>query len=74
MRIHLEHNGNVFEFDRQPMEISRFAILCQLAGTTVGGVVLVRLVHMLGLWGLIWSLGGLVLVGVYRLIRRGLLD
>lgn len=74
MRIHFEHNGNVFDFERQPMEISRFAILCQLAGTTVGGVVLVALVHMLGLWGLVWSLAGLVLVGVYRLIRGGFMD
>lgn len=70
MRIRFKCKNTAFEFDREPMEISRFAILCQLAGTTVGGVVLLRLVHMLGLWGLIWSLAGIALVGIYRLICK----
>ena len=74
MKIRLEHNGTVFEFERRPMEIGRFALLCQLAGAAVGGAVLVALVHMLGVWGLVWSLAGLVLVGVYRLIRGGFID
>lgn len=74
MKIRLERSGTVFEFERQPMEIGRFSLLCQLAGAAVGGAVLVALVHMLGLWGLIWSLAGLVLVGAYRLIRGGFID
>lgn len=74
MRIRLERNGTLFELERRPMEIGRFALLCRLAGAAIGGAVLVALVHMLGLWGLIWSLVGLVLVGVYRLIRGGFID
>ena len=74
MRIRLEHNGTVFEFERRPMEIGRFAILCKLAGAVIGGAVLVALVRMLGVWGLVWSLAGLVLVGVYRLICGGFID
>lgn len=74
MRIRLERSGTVFEFERKPMEIGRFALLCQLAGAAIGGAVLVALVHMLGVWGFIWSLVGLVLVGVYRLIRGGFID
>lgn len=74
MKIRLERSGTVFEFERKPMEIGRFALLCQLAGAAIGSAVLVALVHMLGVWGLVWSLSGPVLVGVYRLIRGGFID
>ena len=47
MRIRLEHNGTVFEFERRPMEIGRFTVLCKLAGAVIGGAVLVALVRML---------------------------
>ena len=68
MRIRLEHNGTVFEFERRPMEIGRFAILCKLAGAVIGGAVLVALVHMLGVWGIVWPVGVLVLIGLYKLM------
>ena len=68
MRIRLEHNGTVFEFERRPMEIGRFAILCKLAGAAVGGAVLVALVRMLGVWGIVWPVGVLVLIGLYKLM------
>ena len=68
MRIRLEHNGTVFEFERRPMEIGRFTVLCKLAGAAVGGAVLVALVHMLGVWGIVWPVGVLVLIGLYKLM------
>ena len=68
MRIRLEHNGTVFEFERRPMEIGRFAILCKLAGAVIGGAVLVALVRMLGVWGIVWPVGVLVLIGLYKLM------
>lgn len=74
MKIRLERNGTVFEYDRKPMEIGRFTILSRLAGTMICGAALLGLVRMLGLWGLIWSLVGMVLVGVYRLICTGCID
>ena len=68
MRIRLEHNGTVFEFERRPMEIGRFTVLCKLAGAVIGGAVLVALVHMLGVWGIVWPVGVLVLIGLYKLM------
>ena len=68
MRIRLEHNGTVFEFERRPMEIGRFTVLCKLAGAAVGGAVLVALVRMLGVWGIVWPVGVLVLIGLYKLM------
>ena len=68
MKIRLEHNGTVFEFERRPMEIGRFTVLCKLAGAAVGGAVLVALVHMLGVWGIVWPVGVLVLIGLYKLM------
>ena len=68
MKIRLEHNSTVFEFERGPMEIGRFAILCKLAGAVIGGAVLVALVRMLGVWGIVWPVGVLVLIGLYKLM------
>ena len=68
MRIRLEHNGTVFEFERRPMEIGRFTVLCKLAGAVIGGAVLVALVRMLGVWGIVWPVGVLVLIGLYKLM------
>lgn len=74
MKIHLEHNGTVFEFERTLMPPERFNALCKLAETVICGAVLLALVHMLGMWGLVWAVGALVLVGLYRLIRGGMFD
>ena len=68
MKIRLEHNSTVFEFERGPMEIGRFTVLCKLAGAAVGGAVLVALVRMLGVWGIVWPVGVLVLIGLYKLM------
>lgn len=35
MRIRLEHNGTVFEFERRPMPEGRFKALCALAAAGV---------------------------------------
>ena len=35
MRIRLEHNGTVFEFERRPMPERRFKALCALAAAGV---------------------------------------
>ena len=70
MKIRLEHNGTVFEFERQRMEIGRFAILCKLAGAVIGGAVLVALVRMLGVWGIVWPVGALALIGLYKMMQE----
>lgn len=35
MKIRLEHDGTVFEYERQPMKESRFRVLCALAAAGV---------------------------------------
>lgn len=70
MRIKIEYHGTVFEFERQRMEIGRFTILCKLAGAVIGGVVLAALVRMLGVWGIVWPVGALALIGLYKLMQE----
>ena len=74
MKIHLELFGVVIEYRRTPMEPERFAALCKLAGFAIYGCAVVALVHMLDVWGLVWSLAGLVAAGVYKLIRGGFIN
>ena len=62
--------GHSFELERQPMPPERFAILCKLAGAAIGGAVLVAQVRMLGIWGLVWPIGTLALVGIYKLAKE----
>lgn len=70
MKIRLEHDGTVFEVERKPMPLERFTALCKLAGCAIGGVVLVALVHMVGIWAIAWAVGALVLVGLYKIIPK----
>lgn len=58
MKIRFERGGTVLEFGRQPMPPERFNALCKLAGSAIGGAVLLALVHMLDVWGLMWAVGG----------------
>lgn len=46
MRIRLEHNGTVFEYERRPMPERRFKALCALAAA--GGYV-----------GIVWAVAAL---------------
>ena len=74
MKITWKHGDRILELEHQPMPPERFASLCKLAGAAIGGIVLVAIVHMLGLFGLIWSLAGLVAYGGYKLIKGGFID
>lgn len=68
MRVVWKHGDRSIEFERQPMPPERFAALCRLAGAVIGGAVLLALVRMLDVWGLVWAVGALVLVGFGKLI------
>ena len=74
MRIILSLGDSYLEIERRPLSKKRFKCVCRLAGAAIGGAVLVALVHMLGLWGLLWPLAGMVLVGLYRLLSGSLID
>lgn len=67
MKITWRHGDRSIEFEHQPMPPERFTALCKLAGVVIGGAVLLALVHMLDVWGLVWAVGALVLVGLGRM-------
>lgn len=67
MKITWKHGDRSIEFERKPMPLERFAALCKLAGSMIGGVVLLGLVHMVGTWAIAWAVGALALVGLGRL-------
>ena len=69
MKIRLEVDGRVFEYQRKPMHPERFAALCKLAGVMFGGAVLLGLVRMVGVWALVWAAGVLVAVGFYKMMQ-----
>ena len=74
MRITWKHGDRSVEFEHQPMSPERFNALCKLAGAAIGGGVLLVAVRMVGIWAIVWAVGALVLVGLYRLIRGEIFD
>lgn len=71
MKITWKHGDRSIEFEHQPMPPERFTALCKLAGAAIGGLVLVALVRMVGVWAIGWEVGASVLVGIYRLAKEG---
>ena len=67
MRIHIEHNDTVFEYEHRPMPEGRFRALCSLALAAIIGAVLLGLAYMLGVWGLVWPVGTVAMYGLYKL-------
>ena len=51
MRIRLEHNGTVFEYERRPMPEGRFKALCALAAAGVYAGMVWAVATLCGGWG-----------------------
>ena len=62
MRVHLEHNGTIFDYEREPMPTDRFWAVCGL-------IALQGAVHAVGVLAIAWAVGALVAVGAYKLIQ-----
>ena len=62
MRVHLEHNGTIFDYEREPMPTDRFWAVCGL-------IALQGAVHAVGVWAIAWAVGALVAGGAYKLIQ-----
>lgn len=62
MRVYLEHNGTIFDYEREPMSTDRFRAVCGL-------IALLGAVHAVGVWAIAWAVGALVAVGAYKLIQ-----
>lgn len=67
MRVVWKHGDRSFEIERAPMPPEKFNVLAKLAEDVIGGAVLLALVRMLDVWGLVWAVGALVLVGLGRM-------
>lgn len=70
MKIRLELDGRVFEYQREPMSPERFSTVCKLVGAAIAGAVLLGAIHLAGFWAIPWAVGALVAVGVYKLIEN----
>ncbi len=53
MRIRLEHNGTVFEYERRPMPEGRFKALCALAAAGVYAGMVWAVTALCGGWGVL---------------------
>lgn len=69
MKIKLDVDSRVLEYEREPTSPERFNALCKLAGAAIGGAVLLGVIHMVGFWAIPCGIGALVAVGVYKLMK-----
>jgi len=67
MKITIDRNGDDvhMEMEREPMPPERFQAVCKLTRATIGGMLPLVAIHMVG----VWAVGVLVAVGLYKLIR-----
>ena len=70
MKIRLDVEGKVFEYEREPMSPERFSAVCKLTGAAIGGTVLLAAIRMVGIWAIVWAVGMLVAIGLYRLFKE----
>lgn len=56
MKIRLERNGTVFEYEHQPMKEGRFRALCAIAGAAVYAGLVIGVAALCGGFGLLLAL------------------
>ncbi len=66
MRIHIEHNGTIFEYEHRPMPEGRFRALCTLMLAAIAGGVFLGAVALVGVWAIVWAVGAFALYGLYQ--------
>ena len=71
MRITIDRSGDVTHttIEREPMPPERFEAVVKLAGLAIGGIVLLGLTRMVGMWAIGGAVAALVAVGIYRLLE-----
>lgn len=69
MRITVDRIGDDVrvQLEREQMPPERFNALCKLAGSAIGGTVLLGAIHLVGFWAIPWAVGALVAVGLYKI-------
>ena len=53
MRIRLEHNGTVFEFERKPMPEGRFRALCAIVAAGLYAGMVAAVTALCGIWAVV---------------------
>lgn len=64
MKIRLERNGVVFEYEHQPMKEGRFRALCAIAGVAVYAGLVIGIAALCGGFGLLLVLAGTVMTAM----------
>lgn len=70
MKIHIEHDNTVVEYEHHPMPEGRFRALCALALVAIVGGVFLGAVALVGVWAIVWAVGALTLYGLYQMFKR----
>ena len=66
MKIHVEHNGTVFEFESRPMKEGRFRALFLLAAAGVYAGMVAAVAALCSVPGLVLLLAGTVVVTICK--------
>jgi len=71
MKITINRTGDDvhMEVERTPLPPERFTTLCKLTGDAIGGIVLLGAIRMIGVWAVVWAVGALLLVGLYKVMQ-----
>lgn len=64
MRIRLEHNGTVFEYERKPLPEGRFRVLCGLAAAGVYAGMVWAVAALCGVPGVLTVAAATVLISM----------
>ncbi len=70
MKVRLERNGIVFEYEKAPLPPERFRAVCRLAGVLIAGVVFLTALRLVGVAAVFGALGALLMVGLYNLAKE----
>lgn len=70
MKIHIEHNGTVLEYEHHPMPEGRFRALCSLALAAIAGGVFLGAIALVGVWAIVWAVCAFTLYGLYQGLKR----
>ena len=70
MKIKLEVDGKIFEWDREPMPPERFKAVCKLVGVAICGAVLLGAIHMVGVWAIVGAVCAQILYGLYQIFQN----
>lgn len=70
MKIRFKRGDVILEYEKGPMSPERFAATYRLVELAIGGAVLLGAIRMVGIWAIVWAVGALAAVGLYKLFQK----